>query len=161
MNILAILFVAFLLRAAWSANQASHGDSIEQRTAPFGRLSPYVDENPSDAGISNDDWWNFPTSASAHAHWDIGHSSAGASAFDDMFTVNPATGLPMTAGIGSIDVAGNFFGFSSSDSFGADHFSSSDSFSSSHDSFAASSDSFSCASSDSFGSDSFGIGDDW
>lgn len=161
MDILAILFVAFLLLAAWSATQASHGDSIEHRTPPLGSLGPYVDEHSSEAGISNDDWWNFPTSSSAHTHWDIGHSLGETSAFDDMFTVNPATGLPMTAGIGSLDVAGNPFGLSSSDAFGTDHFSSPDSFSSSYDSFASSSDCFSCTSSDSFGSDSFGIGGDW
>ena len=40
---------------------------------------------------------------------------------DDGFAINPASGLPMIAGIGSVDVEGNLYGFDSSD----DYFSSS------------------------------------
>lgn len=82
-------------------------------------------------------------------------------------TVNPATGLPMTNGMGSVDVAGNPYGTDlshSSFSSGHDAFESSitssnhdhDSwFSSSHDSWSScSSDSWSSSSSDSWSSSS-------
>ena len=51
----------------------------------------------------------FDRFASFFDDWSTG-SSVSPSVMDDPATINPATGLPMTGGMGGVDVAGNPFG---------------------------------------------------